>query len=195
MSRDEPVLAQTMRDDSVAAAVRPEVEACIRALLADHLGVDAEIAPEVSLVEDLAADSLDLLEIALAIEANLGVILPHRFLDRVRTCRDLVDETMALVRRATVSHGDVPVPLLARITPPGTPPPWTVERVILLTPYAAETLSDDALRAGWGARLELMLAADASAAALAWVRGQFPRLGDRGVLLDVRRDQRRPRAA
>ena len=127
------------------------------------------------------------------IEGNLGLTLPHQFLDRVRTCGDLVDETLAVVRRGrrgAVSHGDVPVPVLARITPPGTPPPWTVERVILLTPYAAQTLSDDALRAGWGARLELTLAADASAAALAWVRGQFPRLSDRGVELDVRRDHR-----
>ncbi len=93
-------------------------------------------------------------------------------------------------RRATPSHADAPVPLLARITPPGTPPPWTVERVILLTPYGAQTLSDDALRAGWGARLELTLAADASAAALTWVQGQFTRLGDRGLELQVRRDQR-----
>jgi len=57
--------------------------------------------------------------------------------------------------------------------------------VILPTPDAAQTLSDAALRAGWG----LTLAADASAATLAWVRGQFPRLDDRGVELDVRRDQ------
>lgn len=188
------MLAQPVREDFVAAAVRPEVEACVRALLADHLGVDTEqITPEVSLVDDLAADSLDLVEIALAIEGNLGLTLPHQFLDRVRTCGDLVDETLAVVRRGrrgTVSRGDVPVPVLARIIPPGTPPPWTVERVILLTPYAAQTLSDDALRAGWGARLELTLAADASAAALAWVRGRFPRLGDRGVELHVRRDQR-----
>ena len=94
------MLAQHVREDFVAAAVRPEVEACVRALLADHLGVDAEqITPEVSLVDDLAADSLDLVEIALAIEGNLGVILPHQFLDRVRTCGDLVDETLAVVRR------------------------------------------------------------------------------------------------
>ncbi len=194
MSPLGPVLAQPVREDFVAAAVRPEVEACIRGLLADHLGVDTEqITPEVSLVDDLAADSLDLVEIALAIEGNLGLTLPHQFLDRVRTCSDLVDETLAVVRRGrrgTVSRGDVPVPVLARIIPPGTPPPWTVERVILLTPYAAQTLSDDALRAGWGARLELTLAGDASAAALAWVRGRFPRLGDRGVELHVRRDQR-----
>jgi len=194
MSPLGPVLAQPVREDFVAAAVRPEVEACIRGLLADHLGVDTEqITPEVSLVDDLAADSLDLVEIALAIEGNLGVILPHQFLDRVRTCGDLVDETLAVVRRGrrgTGSHGDAPVPVLARITPPGTPPPWTIERVILLPPYAAQTLSDDALRAGWGARLELTLAAEAGAAALTWVRGQFPRLGDRGVELHVRRDQR-----
>src|SRR6266571_4786608 len=73
---DTPMLAQPIREDSVAAAVRPEVEACIRGLLADHLGVDIErIAPEVSLVEDLAADSLDLLEIALAIEGNLALFI------------------------------------------------------------------------------------------------------------------------
>ena len=196
MSRSvsQGVVRDSIREDLVAAAVRPEVEACIHTLLADHLGVDVErIAPEVSLVDDLAADSLDLVEVALAIEGNLGIILPHQFLDRVRTCGELVDETLAIVRRgrrASASHGDVPVPLLARITPPGTPPPWTVERVLLLTPYAAQTLSDDALRAGWGARLELTLAADASAAAIAWVRGLFPRLSDRGVELDVRRDQR-----
>ena len=172
-------------------------------LAGEILGVDPDqVQMDKSFQRDLAADSLDLVEIALAIEGNLGVTLPHQFLDRVRTCGDLVEETLAVIRRgrrATLSHADVPVPLLARITPPGTPPPWTVERVILLTPYAAQTLSDDALRAGWGARLELTLAADASAAALAWVRGRFPRLGDRGVELEVRRDQRpgvrRPSAA
>jgi acyl carrier protein len=47
----------------------------------------------------LAADSLELVEIALAIEGNLGLTLPHQFLDRVRTCGDLVDETLAVVRR------------------------------------------------------------------------------------------------
>src|SRR5439155_277716 len=110
MSPLGPVLAQPVREDFVAAAVRPEVEACIRGLLADHLGVDTEqITPEVSLVDDLAADSLDLVEIALSIEGNLRVILPHQFLDRVRTCGDLVDETLAVVRRGrrgTGSHAD-----------------------------------------------------------------------------------------
>jgi len=132
------------------------------------------------------------MELALGIEGNLGVVVPFHLLDRIRTYGDLVDATLALVRRRRPSagHGDLPVPLRARITPAGAPPPWTVERVMLLTPYAAETLSDDALRAGWGARLELTLAADASDASLSRVRDQFPRLGDRGVALDVRREQR-----
>ena len=187
------MFAESVTEDPVTAAVRPEVEAYIRALVADHLGVDVgDVTPEVSLVEDLAADSLDLMELALGIEGNLGVVVPFHFLDRIRTYEDLVDATLALVRRrrASAGHGDLPVPLRARITPAGAPPPWTVERVMLLTPYAAETLSDDALRAGWGARLELTLAADASDASLSRVRDQFPRLGDRGVALDVRREQR-----
>jgi acyl carrier protein len=188
------MFAQSEPDDPVTAALRPEVEACIRALIADHLGVDSgQVTSEISLVEDLAADSLDLVELALAIEGHLGVVMPFYFLDRIRSYGDLVEETLGLVRgsrKRTASRDDGPVPLHARITPAGEPPPWTVERVMLLTPYAAQTLSDDALRAGWGARLELTLAADASDGSLARVRGQFPRLGDRGVTLDVRREQR-----
>jgi acyl carrier protein len=186
------MFVQSVADELATAAVRPEIEACVRTLVADHLAVDVgQIAPEVSLVDDLAADSLDLVEVALAIEANLGVSVPFYFLDRIRTYGDLVDATLALVgRRRHARQRDVAVPLRARITPVGAPPPWTLERVVLLTPYAAETLSDDALRAGWGARLELTLPADASDASVARVREQFPRLGDRGVVLDVRREQR-----
>ena len=128
-------------DQRLAAAVRPEVENRIRSLLVEHLGVDAEqLAGHVSLVDDLAADSLDLVEIELAIEANLGVILPGRFLADVRTCADLVDATVALVRERRTIRGedDEPtVPLRARITPAGPAPGWVVERVILLTPDAA----------------------------------------------------------
>jgi acyl carrier protein len=177
-----------------AYLLRDELETRIRVLLADQLGVGAkDLAPEVSLLDDLAADSLDLLEIALAIEGTLGVVLPHHFLDDVRTCGELVAATVALVRRhlgrASVS-ADPPVPLRARITPAGPPRAWIVERVLLLTPYAAESLSDDALRAGVGGRLELSLGSHATDGMLANVRAQFSRLEERGIAVEVRRDQR-----
>src|SRR5262245_49358744 len=99
--------------------VHDELERCIHGLVAEHLGGGiADLAPEVSLVDDLAADSLDLVELALAIEQRLGVVLPRRFLDEVRTCGDLVGATLALAqqRRRTRSL-DEPIALRARLTP------------------------------------------------------------------------------
>ena len=185
------MLALSVREDFVAAAVRPEVEACIRGLLADHLGVDTEqITPEVSLVDDLAADSLDLVEIALAIEGNLGLTLPHQFLDRVRTYGDLVQTTGHLLRTRCEAEADgaaAPLRISARITPPAGGSAGTLERTGWLSPYFAETVGDDAMRAGNGARLDVTLSVS-STADLARARRQFAGLGKRGVHVAVRRN-------
>ena len=175
--------------------VHDELARCLHALVAEHLGVGiADLAPGVSLVDDLAADSLDLVELALAIEQTLGVVLPRRFLDEVRTCGDLVGATLALAqqRRRTRSL-DEPIALRARLTPSAAA--WVVERVLLLTPYAAESLADDALRAGPGARLELRLASRATDGAVGRVREQFSRLAERGIDVRVGRDPARGRSA
>jgi acyl carrier protein len=86
--------------------------------------------------DDLAADSLDLVEIALAIETNLGVVLPRNFLDEVRTCGELIAATLTLARRRhRIGRFDAePVALRARLTPGGAASAWTIERVLLLTP-------------------------------------------------------------
>jgi acyl carrier protein len=66
-------------------------------VVAEVLGVEqGELVPVVSLVDDLAADSLDLVEIALGLEATLGVSMRDEVLDGVRTYGDL----LAAVRRA-----------------------------------------------------------------------------------------------
>ena len=192
MSRKEPAMFAPARDLNV----HDELARCIHGLVAEHLGVGvADLAPEVSLVDDLAADSLDLVELALAIEQSLGVVLPRRFLDEVRTCGDLVGATLTLarLRKRATNRMDEPVALRARLTPAVAA--WAVERVLVLTPYAAESLADDALRAGPGARLELRLASRASDGALRRVREQFSRLSDRGIEVRVRRDPARGRSA
>ena len=174
----------------LAPVALPTIEARVLALIADLLGVDVDqLSREVSLVEDLAADSLDLAEIAVAIESALDVTLPQRFLARVRTCGELIDGAVALARTGRepdAKGAEDEVPVRARVTPAGVPTPWTVERVLLLTPYAVETLTADALGAGVGARLELTVGAEPSEETLARVRRQFSRLGERGVHLDVR---------
>ena len=88
---------------------------------------------------------------------------------------------------------DEPIALRARLTPSAAA--WAVERVLLLTPYAAESLADDALRAGRGARLELRLASRATDGAVGRVREQFSRLAERGIEVRVRRDPARGRSA
>ena len=61
------------------------VEQRLRALVADRLGVgEHELERHVSLRDDLAVDSLDLVEVAVAIEEAWDVTLPDRLLAQVR---------------------------------------------------------------------------------------------------------------
>jgi len=72
------------------------LEPRLRGIVADLLGVGPEqLAPHVSLTDDLAADSLDLVEIALAIETELRIEIPQRAIEKVRTYGDLVQAALA----------------------------------------------------------------------------------------------------
>ena len=63
-----------------------------------------------------------------------------------------------------------------------------LHRADLLTPYAAETIAEDALRAGDGAELDLTVAAGTSAGALALVHKRFAALEHRGIRVSIRRE-------
>ena len=86
-------------------AARPAVERGIPVkvvdILLDHLGVDEEeITLDATLVEDLGADSLDLVELELAFEEELG--LPQQSLDddvAERWATGTVDDVLADLRR------------------------------------------------------------------------------------------------
>jgi acyl carrier protein len=167
------------------------VEPRVRRIVADQLGVGVEeLAPEVSLTDDLAADSLDLVEVALALESEFDVAVPEQILDEVRTYADLVGATLMLTRqhrRLDARRAEVPAVVRARIVSPGTDGS-TFERTAALTPYEAEEITEDALRAGRGARLELTVPLGMSDAGLVDVQEQFARLGPRGIHVSVRRE-------
>jgi len=60
-------------------------------ILDDRLGVSpAFLAPNVALGDDLAVDSLDLLELVIDLESVFGIVVPERDIDRVRTVSDLI---------------------------------------------------------------------------------------------------------
>ncbi len=170
------------------------VEPSVRALIADHLGVGVEeLVPGVSLRDDLAADSLDLVELTMALEAEFGIVVPERILDQVRTYGDLVQATGLLVharREAEVRAAEPPLRMWARVLPPAGESGRRLERSGWLTPYTAEAIAEDAVRAGHGARLEVAVAASTDDVGLAHVRHQFAWLGERDVRVTVRRDDR-----
>lgn len=174
------------RDAGAPAGYADLIEPRVRAVVADVLGVPAEALDEsVSLVDDLAADSLDLAELGVALEAALGVQLADCAFDEVRTYGDLV-ETVALAGRSIPLPPDLAI--RAAILAPGADPQHPVRHTGPFTPYAAQTLADEALHAGRGTRLDVRVqppsavAVDVVGARLAWLRG-------RGIDVVVRPDQ------
>src|SRR5204862_6434630 len=63
----------------------------VQKVVAAQLGVGTEeLTSDVSLSDDLAADSLDLVELGFAFEDELGINLPERELQGIRTYGDLL---------------------------------------------------------------------------------------------------------
>src|SRR5437870_840556 len=134
------------------------VEPRVRRVVAEQLGVNAEdLAADISLTDDLAADSLDLVELAIALENEMGVTIPESTIEEVRTFGDLLTTVHGLIRqrrKAEVRAGKTasPAPVWARVLSPRSS--GEIHRAGWLTPYTAETIAQDALRAGRAARLE-----------------------------------------
>jgi acyl carrier protein len=61
-------------------------------ILFDQLGVDRDlITPEAKLEEDLGADSLDLVEIIMAMEDEFVIDIPDEHAEKLQTVRQLAD--------------------------------------------------------------------------------------------------------
>lgn len=84
---------------------REEVEKTLKEILVDALGVEEEkIVPEASLVSDLGAESIDILDIGFRIQQTFGVELPNRAIqEKVLSWRNLLELTPILQRRYGVS--------------------------------------------------------------------------------------------
>lgn len=63
----------------------------LRKIVADRLGVDeSQIVPEASFVEDLNADSLDLVELIMSLEEEFGIQIPDEDAEKIRTVGDAI---------------------------------------------------------------------------------------------------------
>ncbi|MGH2545839.1 MAG: acyl carrier protein [Actinomycetota bacterium] len=71
---------------------KQEIEEQVRKVLAEQLARDeAEITAEARFEEDLDADSLDLVEVVLALEEALGIDIPEEEMEDVKTVGQAVD--------------------------------------------------------------------------------------------------------
>ena len=61
----------------------------IAAMIADQLGIDAStIQPESRLIEDLKADSLDVVAMVMEMETDFGIEIPDEDLTKLKTVAD-----------------------------------------------------------------------------------------------------------
>jgi len=68
------------------------VEEKIKNIIVDQLGVSAdEVVPEASFVDDLGADSLDLVELIMVLEEEFGKEIPDEDAEKIQTVKDAMD--------------------------------------------------------------------------------------------------------
>ena len=61
-------------------------------MLAEQLKIEeSKITPEAEVVKDLGADSLDIVELMMALEDEYGVTLPEGRVESVKTVKDIAD--------------------------------------------------------------------------------------------------------
>ncbi|MGC8820458.1 MAG: acyl carrier protein [Fervidobacterium sp.] len=61
-------------------------------IIAEQLGLDvSEVQPEKSLMEDLGADSLDIVDLVMAFEDEFGVKISDQDLSKIKTVKDVVE--------------------------------------------------------------------------------------------------------
>ena len=69
-----------------------DTESKIKSIIADQLGVgEEEIKPESSFIEDLGADSLDIVELVMAMEEEFEVEIPDEEAENIKTVGDAIN--------------------------------------------------------------------------------------------------------
>ena len=63
----------------------------VKKMIVDQLGVsESEVVPEAKFIDDLGADSLDIVELVMAMEEAFGIDIPDEEAESIRTVEDAV---------------------------------------------------------------------------------------------------------
>jgi acyl carrier protein len=64
----------------------------VKKIVVEHLGVESEkVTEEASFIDDLGADSLDIVELVMAFEEEFGVEIPDDAAEKIGTVKDAID--------------------------------------------------------------------------------------------------------
>lgn len=64
----------------------------VRDIIVETLSCDAaDVKPETNLIEDLEADSLEIVELSMALQESLGVGIEDEDLEKIHTVQDILD--------------------------------------------------------------------------------------------------------
>ena len=68
-----------------------DVAASVKKIVVEHLGVDeAKVVESASFIDDLGADSLDTVELVMAVEEEFGVVIPDDDAEKILTVKDAI---------------------------------------------------------------------------------------------------------
>ena len=76
------------------------VEEKVKSIIADQLSVDeAQVKPDASFINDLGADSLDTVELIMALEEEFGIEISDDEAEKIQTVQAAVDYIKAHVEK------------------------------------------------------------------------------------------------
>lgn len=69
-----------------------ELENRVREIIAEQLGLDIEkVTLDATFIDDLGADSLDIVELIMSMEEEFGLEIPDEEAEKIRTVQDAID--------------------------------------------------------------------------------------------------------
>jgi acyl carrier protein len=69
-----------------------DIEDKVKEIIVEQLGVNADqVTPEAKMIEDLGADSLDAVELVMAIEEEFGIEVPDDEAEKLVKVGDIID--------------------------------------------------------------------------------------------------------
>jgi acyl carrier protein len=88
-TRANPNIHETVRKKELCMSDSAEK---VKKIVVEHLGVEADkVTEEASFIDDLGADSLDIVELVMAFEEEFGVEIPDDAAEKIATVKDAID--------------------------------------------------------------------------------------------------------